>query len=330
MKESELRKVLRKPAMDEAMDQNIFNTLLFYHAKKSKSPLISQWKKVCYALSEIVMSMRFSKIALPLMALFILGTGSVWAAGLYEKSLLTEIDIMTEDMADGIGGEVLKPIKEVRKSYGEGNKIMHQFRDTNGSILDIDDIDEDGYYNLADGNKLIAPYVPNPNHHDLDRSSGDEAFAEIGLPNLLPTILYEDYLLSEGGFTYLEKTYENNSVTKTIIGDFFPDYTKTDDFKESIYFSFTSSDSPQNRAILLDDNPENYIPSSYTNQGGIICTLLKSGSKSNISAYITLESDTLGHASIVIDFNNITDMAIIEKTLDSLPLTVDPATGQLD
>jgi hypothetical protein len=201
-------------------------------------------------------------------------------------------------------------------------------RDINGNILAID---EDGYYTFEDGSKFLAPYVPNPERHKTDRISGDEAFAETSFPNLVPSIIYDDYLLYEGGFKYYKATYEDDTTFQSIHGEFFPEYTKTDNFSEAIYFWFTPVDSLEDNPgvlYLLDEKKDlsKYIQSSYTNQGGIICTLLKSEDGNNIIAHSTFKGNTMGNGNIMIEFVNFKQMNKIEKILDSLPITSDTVT----
>lgn len=329
MKESELNKILKKPAMDETMDQKIANVLLLYSTKQRKNFFAAEWKRMWYFISQKVMYHGISRMAIAFLVLVLFGAGTAWAASMYVKSFPTEVNFMTKDMIDSEDIDERTPINEVRKNFGQGNKTIGLLRDTNGNILDID---EDGYYTFEDGSKFLAPYVPNPERHEIDRISGDEAFAESSFPNLVPGIIYDDYLLSEGGFRYYEATYKDDSTFKSIQGKFFPEYTKTDDFSETIYFWFTPVDSLENYTEvihLVDDKKDlsNYIQSSYTNQGGIICTLLKSKDGNNIIAHIAFESNTIGNGTIMIEFVNFKQMDNIEKILDSLPITSDTVTN---
>jgi hypothetical protein len=281
-----------------------------------------------YFISQKAMHHGISKIVIAFFALVIFGTGTAWAASMYVKSFPTEVNFMTKDMIDYEDVYDRIPKNEVRSNFGQGNKMIGLLRDTNGNILEID---EDGYYTFEDGSKFLAPYVPDPERHEIDRISGDEAFAETNFPNLVPSIIYDDYLLYEGGFRYYKATYEDNTAFQSIQGDFFPEYTKTDNFSETIYFRFTPVDSLEDNPgviHLVDDKKDlsNYIQSSYTNQGGIICTLLKSKDGMNVITHIAFESDTIGNGKIMIEFINFKQMDKIEKILDSLPITSDTVT----
>jgi hypothetical protein len=330
MKENELNKILKKPVMDETMDQKIANSILLFSTRQSKNFFAAEWKRMWYFISQKVMYHGISRMAIAFLALVILGTGTALAAGMYVKSFPTEVNFITKDMIDYEDIYKRIPINEVRKNFGQGNKMIGLLRDINGNILAID---EDGYYTFEDGSKFLAPYVPNPERHKIDRISGDEAFAETSFPNLVPSIIYDDYLLYEGGFKYYKATYEDDTTFQSIHGEFFPEYTKTDNFSEAIYFWFTPVNSPEDNPgvlYLLDEKKDlsKYIQSSYTNQGGIICTLLKSEDGNNVIAHSAFEGNTMGNGNIMIEFVNFKQMNKIEKILDSLPITSDTVTTE--
>lgn len=330
MKENELSKILKKPVMDKTMDYKIADAILLFDTKQRKNIFATEWKRIWYFMSQKVMYHGISRITIAFFALVIFGSGTAWAASMYVKSFPTEVKFITKDMIDynDIYDEI--PINEVRKNFGQGNKMIGLLRDTNGNILEID---EAGYYTFEDGSKILAPYVPNPERHQIDRISGDEAFAETSFPNLVPSIIYDDYLLYDGGFKYYMATYDDDTTFQSISGEFFQEYTKTDNFSQTIYFWFTPVDSIEDNpgAFYLLDNKKdisNYIQSSYTNQGGIICTLLKSKDGNNIIAHIAFKSNTIGNGTIMIEFVNIQQMNKIEKILDSLPITSETVTTE--
>lgn len=328
MRENELKKILKQPIMDETMDQKIANTILLYSTNKRKNFFVVGCKRMGYFISQKVMHHGILKMVIAFLALVIFGTGTAWAASMYVKSFPTEVNLMTNDMIDYEDVYEKIPKNEVWKNFGQGHKMISLLRDTNGNILEID---KDGYYTFEDGSKFLAPYVPDPKRHEIDRISGDEAFAETNYPNLVPSIIYDDYLLKEGGFTYYEATYEDNTTFQRILGSFFEDYTKTDNFRESIYFSFTPVDSLEDNPgviHLVDDKKDlsNYMQSSYTNKGGIICTLLESRDGKNIIAHIAFKSDTIGNGKLMIEFVDFKQMDKIKNILDSLPITSDTVT----
>ena len=69
--------------------------------------------------------------------------------------------------------------------------------------------------------------------------SGDEAFAELGYPNLIPSYIYDNYLLSEKGHICVENN-RDGVTQKWLITEFFTDGYETGDFSASIYIYLLS------------------------------------------------------------------------------------------
>lgn len=328
MKESELKKILTKPVMDQSMDQKIADSLLYHNANADKKNYKVGWMRVRYLFSQKVLNNSISKIALAVFVLTIIGVGTAWAAGFYVKSYPTEIKIMSEEELDE---DIIIPYDKkdmIKKRFGTGNKKIGLLRDNNGNILEID---EDGYYTIEDGSKFLAPFIIDPDRHEKDRKSGDEAFAETGYPNIVPTDLYEDYVLSEGGFVYFEDTLENNITHKWIMAEFFPDYYISGDLSKSIWITFipseTSVKDPISIHIQDNVNDDNFIYSSYTTKGGILCSLLEEVYTKNVVVHISFDSETIGNSMMMIEFINM-EMDKITEILDTIPLSEDNVDTQ--
>jgi len=327
MKESELKKILTKPVMDQSMDQRITDSLLYHEANADKKNYKVGWMRTGYLFSQKALHHSISKIAIAVFVLAIVGVGTTWAARSDVKSYSTDIKTMTEEEIDE--EEILypDPEKTIKKRFGTGNKMIGLVMDHNGSIREIDD---DGYYTFEDGSKFLAPFIPDPNRHDNDRKSGNEAFAEIGYSNLIPTYLYENYLLGEGGFVYKEETLSNNVTYQSIDASFFQDYIYND-FLEAIYIRFTSSETsvkdPASIFIVDNDSDYNYIYSSYTTKGGILCSALEVEEMNSVMYHINFDSETMGNGSMSIEFINM-EMDKIKEILDTIPLTEDNADSQ--
>jgi len=329
MKESELKKILTKPVMDQTMDQKIVDALLYHEVNIDKKSYKVGWMRTGYLFSQKALNYSISKIAIVIIVLAIVGAGTAWAAGFNViKSYSTQIKIMTEEEIDE--DQIIYPDREnaIKKVFGTGNKMIGMLSDNDGNILEID---EDGYYTFEDGSKLLAPYIPDPNRHENDRKSGNEAFAEIGYPNLIPTYLYENYLLGEKGFAYKEETLSNNVTHKYIDANFFQDYIYQD-FTESIYIHFTPSEStvkdPKSIFLIQDNEPDyNYIYSSYTTKGGILCSALEISEMNSVMFHISFDSETIGNGIMTIEFINM-KMDKIKEILDTIPLTEDNVDSQ--
>ncbi|MDF2545085.1 MAG: hypothetical protein K0S47_4803 [Herbinix sp.] len=317
MKESELKKILTKPVMDQTMDQKIADSLLYHDANINNVG----WRRL---FTQKTLRFGISKIAVLIFLLAIVGVGSAWAAGLYVKSYFTDIKVMTEEEIEDDSDLVIRFDREnaTRKRFGTGNKMIGLLKDMNGNIPEID---ADGYYVFEDGSKFLAPYIPDPNRHENARKSGDEAFAEIDYPNLVPTYLYDNYVLGVDGFVYTMITQENKVVLKEIMVEFFTDAYDTGDFlKENIWITFHSSETSvkDSKSIHMsyDENDDNYIYSSYTTKGGIICSILEEVDRNSIIVHISFDSETIGNGRMMIQFKGL-EMDKINEILDTIPLT---------
>lgn len=328
--EDKLKEILTKPVMDQSMDQKIAVHLLNYDANLDKKNYKASWMRNGYLFTKNVLHYSILRIAIAVFVLAIVGVGTVLAAGFYVKSYPTEITIMKEEDIDF---DKLKSSinNTIKKSFGTGNKRIGVLRDNNGNVLEID---EDGYYTFEDGSKFLAPFIPDPNRHENDRKSGDDAFAEIGYPNLVPTYIYENYLLEEGGFAYTEMTYEDNFTYKSIYAAFFTDaYNDTGDFdNEDISIQFNPSETSTNNAGIIylenNDHKYNHSYSSYTTIHGILCSIDEDVDQKNVTVHISFDSETIGNGRIMLGFNRL-EMDKIKEILDTIPLTEDMVNSNI-
>lgn len=316
--EDRLKEILTKPVMDETMDQKIAEQLLNYDTDRNKKVWTANWLTRTFSTHNSL-RINISKVVIIIFALFIIGGGTALAARWYVKSYPAKIIIMNEDDID-LGEYESSVEHRVRKSFGTGNRLVSMLRDRDGNIYEVD---ENGYYIFEDGSKNIEAYIPDPNRHENDRKSGDEAFAEMGFPNLVPTYLYDNYILGVGGYSYMETYYKNGSFYKTILADFFKDGYDTGDFtSETIFAQFSSSDITTEAYAYLNknDNNDTYRYSSYTNKNGILCTIVEK--LENVAVHIVFESEQLGNGDINLIFKGIT-LDKIKEILDTIPLTAE-------
>lgn len=321
MKESDLRKLLTTPTMDQFMDQNIIDNLRAHENSADKNNYKNNWLRTRYRVSYQILNKGISKIAIAIILLALAGVGTAWAAGFLVNSYPTQIKIISEDEFDKDISQPIDRKNATKKKFGAGNKQISLLRDMEGNVLAID---EEGYYTLEDGSKLLAPYVPDPNRYQKAIKSGEEAFAEIGYPNLIPTYLYENYILGEDGFVYTETNLESGIPYKEIMVEFVTDAYEGGDFHdEVIWVSFYPTETPEqmNENIhLRDDSDGNYNISSYTNQGGIVCSILEETDRDSIIAHIGFNSETIGNGNMMLEFISM-DMDKIKEILDTFPFT---------
>ena len=94
---------------------------------------------------------------------------------------------------------------------------------------------------------------------------------------------------------------------------------------------FNPSETSQKNAkwvhIRDDVNEDDYIYSSYTTQGGIICSIIEDLTSGNIIVYISFESESMGNGSLMIEFINM-EMDNITEILETIPLTEKNVTSQ--
>lgn len=334
MKEIDLEKILTRPTTDETMDQKITDSLL--NIDMNSEGMNSN--KENSSRNVLNKSYRFSKVAVIVLALIIIGTGTVLAAARhFVKSYPFKTEIMTEEEYIEKYGSALN-VEEVykdaiKKYFGPGNKMAASVplpRDPNGNLLEVKEINDEGYVVLADGSTykpVQEYYTPDPDRHEKAKKSGDESFAEMGYPNLVPTYLYDNYVLGEKGFCNYEHTRDGYTY-KWSMAEFFKDAYDTGDFSsEIIYVNFYATEqSTKNSARILFDeewSEDDYVYSTYTTKGGVLCSLSEYVG-GNITTDIIFDSDTIGNGCIMIEFIGFSDqMDKVKEVLDTLPLTED-------
>lgn len=336
MKEIDLEKILTRPTTDETMDQKITDSLL--NIDMNSGDMDSNIKNNSRS-NNFNKSFRLSRVAVIVMALIVIGTGTVLAAARhFVKSYPFKMDIMTEEEYEEKIGDV--PSVEdmygedtIRKHFGGGNKMMASvplLKDPDGNLLEVKEINDEGYVVLADGSTYKPVhefYTPDPDRHEKAKKSGDESFAEMGYPNLVPTYIYDNYVLGEKGFCNFERTKDGYTY-KWSMTEFFTDAYDTGDFtSETIWVNFSAAQQSTKNATstLIDDNrtEDDYAYSTYTTKGGVLISISEHIG-GNIIAHIVFDSDTIGNGFLSIEFIGFSGkMDKVKEILDTLPLTED-------
>lgn len=293
MKESEFKDILSRINTDTTMDQQIVDNLINYEASSNHTFQAKWLSNLNTTKNDKKLLSKISKSIAAVVLLAILGTTTALAAS-YLKSYTAEFEVVPETEL-GPPADTL-----VRKEFGEGHKNETKTTyDSAGNVIEF-----------------IGP--EDPNHDDV--KYGNEAFAEIGLPNLIPTYLYDNYLLEEGGYIYVEQLRQDGFIMKKISAGFYQG-----DSGKYVFVDFLPSDQSSNYGIIayLDSelSTKDFITSTYINKGGLTCNLVENSKHGIVSSTILFDSETLGNATYGISFTNI-KMDEIEAILDSIPINV--------
>ena len=333
MKENDFKDIISKLNIDNSMNQRITEHLL-NNEKCTSSNNQRKWRANLFVFNNKKSFFRAaSKVAIAIAVLAVVGTATAWAASYFMKSYPVEIQVKTEEELgitrneDGdlnLGFDYrTAPIQR----FGKGHKLRGE------GLLDASRKAkyENSRYIEELGITLPSPYGPeDPNPHESDIKSGDEVFAVLGLPNLVPTYLFENYLLEDGGYRYKEPRLDANTSYKQISAGFYSStyYTDNTPTPKYVYFDFIPSEtSTKDALITYADNASTvsqYIITTYVTKGGLICNLVQKPDDDGITANINYDSETLGNASYMLSFSNI-EMDEVEAILDSLPITTEAA-----
>lgn len=329
MKEKEFKELLMQSRMDDFMDKKIMNNLLSYNTDDNS---LEAEEQNSYKYRKLV---KFAtKAASVVLVLFVIGGATAWAAGLLVKTYPVDIKTVTEKELEKLNEEKKVNIDEYLanreiKRFGDGNKMKGPAYDTEGNILKRDE-----YGNLYYTDGSIIESEPDQwglGRIEKDKKNGDEAFAEIGLPNLIPDYIYENYKVAEGGFVYSESNIDGKPY-KNVMVSFFPEYTSPEFsnltgndlrtlLKKRIWFTITPVDRPvENTYVYLtivgEDSGKTY---SYTTSSGILCNIREDG---NIIVFINYSSEIYGNGQIMLEFSQYT-IDEVKAILDKLTLIED-------
>lgn len=292
MKEKDFRKFINTIDTDASIDQRITDQLMNYEVdtliiNRNRLPVVNLKN---LRGRRLISSM--TKAAAVILLFAIVGTTTALAATYLVKSYKVKYEVVPESDLGPV------PEREII-SFGTGHK------------------NESGTFYDAEGNLTFSYGPEDPNDEDI--KFGDEAFTALGLPNLTPTYLYDNYLVQEPGYRYIKPKSDDGSEfkdelfvsfftvgsSKHVYLDFFPQETSTQDITLSI---------PTNMAEDLTNT------STYTTKGGLICNLRESEKYNIIDAIIMFDSDTLGNGFYAICFTDI-QMDEAKEILDSIPIT---------
>ena len=293
MKENKVFELIANIDTDLSMDQRITEQLM-NDQTITEHTTKNAWLQLKYSrLYHNPTLLRFVRTAAIILIFTFLGTTTVLAANYLIRSYRADLEIIPE--------VELGPPQEntVKQRFGPGHK--------NESRITRD----------AEGNILEAQIPEDPNHEDI--KYGDEVFAKLGLPNLIPTYLYDNYLLGEGGYLYTEYSLEDGTISSQISAHFF-----SVDTGKQIYLYFHPSEaSTEDNTMTYMTNEfteDDYSTSTYVSKGGLICNLVENEEHDLIDATIIYDSELLGNATFFLDFVSI-PMDEVETILDSIPIS---------
>jgi len=308
MKENEFRAIMSKIDTDSSTDRKITEQLLNYQGiskldytimKRNRQSILFFIKRGKQYFANV------SKVAVAIVLLTIVGTATAWAAASYFAKSYT-VDIQVKTVED------IKPLLKdfeysTSKTFGAYKNERTIYTDPSGNVFDsdIDGILRDGY-----GNALAVKDVYDP------VKSGNEVFAVLGLPNLVPTYLLDNYTLDPSGYSYTEQEATEFKCVRAL---FWHGMKAVDIAYEPIKDSENSNTSTYIIGVGELDT-SNYIKSTYITKSGLICNILDLQDELTISAEIHFESNTLGEGSYILSFTKI-EMDEIEAILDSIPIS---------
>jgi hypothetical protein len=282
MKEDRFIDIMKTIKPDPDMDQRMIDHLINYEDSTSDQSIINMIKAICNKK----IFFRNISISVSTFLLFImLGTTTAFAGYLIKSYLVNDYYVIKEPDAGLLAERNIT-------SYGEGhvNKTVY----VDGKIIEKPE----------DVNKEDVKY-------------GDEVFGLLGLPNLIPTYLYNNYLVEEGGYKFIEGKTNDGSEYKKIAGGFFSVNTS-----KYVYIDFSPSNGTMKDTdlILADNNlsKEDIKSSSYTTKGGLTCNLTEDEKNDMITAIILFDSEALGNAYYLLSFTHI-DKEEVKTILDSIP-----------
>jgi hypothetical protein len=322
MRENKFRTILSKVTTDSAADQRITEYLLNYPELSQAGDKSNKHSKLLFSLTSkhrLPLFYHISKTAAAIVLLTILGTATAWAAGYFVKSYPIDMQIkQVEDLTDYMGNGP-KPEKTTTLRFGDYEIRSTVYWDADGNIIEPDAngniIDKDGSV-LAYGDKtgrVIASYK------DYDPTKGaKEVFELIGLPDIIPTYLYENYKLDPGGYIYKEEEFTDRTVKQIAALFEYRGYQKsvciyyrpvgdTVDTKESLY--------------IIEGDISDYEKTTYTTKTGLLCNILYTKGPNKLSsAEIHFTDAALGDGIYSFSFDRI-EMDEIKAILDSIPMS---------
>lgn len=265
-----------------------------------------------------------SKIAIVVLLLSLAGVGTVWAANYFKvKSYNHKINLVTknelEDLHESNDYISIDYNNVIKKRYGQSinKELRSPSYDNKGNILIPD---EEGYYTLEDGTRFPASFIPDPERYEKAKLSGDEVFTEMGYPNLIPTFIYDNYILDPNGFGY----YHDPVTSQTWINvQFLTDaYNGGDFFKENIWITFfaraEAAKSPGSYFEVY--NEKNYNLFNYTTKSGVLCSIMQYKDSNYFIVNISFDSETIGNGDFMFELKGIEWDKLVE-ILDTLPLS---------
>lgn len=326
MRENKFSTVLSKVTTDPAMDQRITEYLLNYQELSQARDKSNKHSKLLFLLTSKhprPLFYHISKTAAAIVLLTILGTATAWAASYIVKSYPIDIQLkQTENLTDYLANEIEhepKPEKTTILRFGDYEIRSIVYRDADGNIIEPD---ENGNFLDADGNvfayedetdRAIASYK------DYDPAKGGkEVFELLGLPNIIPTYLYENYKLDPGGYVYKEEEFADRTV-KRIEALF-----EYGSYQKSVYISYrpveNTGDTKESLYIIEDDIAD-YEKTTYTAKTGLLCNILyKKGHNELTSAEIHFTDAAMGDGIYSFSFDRI-EMDEVKAILDSIPMS---------
>ncbi len=311
MKKDKFISVFKNIEPDSHMDKRITDKLISYNNQHHKNSF-RILRTCCYKLTP---NSLLSKVAAALLLITVTGTVTAVASSYYYKSYKADFNIMntaeaeSARNAEGTTSQIIDYTNSI--VFGSGHDIHSDIK-INGDIVKFD---SNGEYVDKEGNVYYSPYEKESSVEE-DIQSGNDAFAQLGLSNLIPSYLYDNYLLEKGGYHYTD-----NGDYKILSCGFF---SNAADYKY-VFIQYSPLDtSAQNVSCfdLLSDNltEADCDSSTYETKSGLVCNILTDKVNHTVTANIVFDSEDLGSGNYLLSFFN-TELDEIKTILDSIPIS---------
>lgn len=148
---------------------------------------------------------------------------------------------------------------------------------------------------------------------------GEDAFAILELPNLIPIYVIDNYYVNNDQFTYKETKNEDGSISKEIYATFYDNNAQAK--RVDISFSPTLTSTKESGITMITE--ANITTYDYVTKSGLQFSIAEVDGEQDyqdsIIAFLYFDSETLGHGTYTLNFDEI-EIEEIKMILDSIPL----------
>ncbi|MBH1940272.1 hypothetical protein I5677_05095 [Mobilitalea sibirica] len=338
MRENEFNKTISQIDTDAFMDKRITEHLLAYEEGSVKNNKI-KWRAESLIRRKKAFLSSVARVAAAFIFFFVMGIALVWSSGYFKRTSPGNANSVNPKLAESSDDD-LETIMEMIEPATEENTA--QAIEPMKEEIEADFLPKDmnakkiTTKNYRGGRKIInGPFVvgyrigQEPDEDviktildNCDIYPGDDAFAEIGLPDITPTHLMNHYLLDKDGYVYKKEEYDNR--THEYIRAFFT-YDST--LNKKVYLFYYPVDASIEDIRFISNDDYDIVTSDYTTKNGLTFTLIDYQKERHFNdAKIMFDSETLGNGIYTLQFSPGMTQEEIEEILESVPIDADAIT----